>query len=136
MWINEEMRLDLSNLYIFYWLLNFIRAAVNEDVPDNCFYNDKDQDFFFTISIAGIQENVSCTDNCLCNGTNAGYSTVNCQSCCFQRRIMSPGRLKWFCFNSRLLCPGEHTLLLCTFILSFKLMKIYLVFHVSLFNPF
>ena len=88
------MRLDLSNLYIFYWLLNLICAAVNEDVPDNCFYNDKDQDFFITISIAGIQGNVSCTHNCLCNGTNAGYPTVNCQSCCCQRRIMSPGRLK------------------------------------------
>ena len=88
------MRLDLSNPYLFYWLLTFIDVAVNEDVLDNCFYDDKHQDFFLTISISGIQENVSCTSNCLCNGTNAGYSTVNCQSCCCQRRVMNHGRLK------------------------------------------
>ena len=88
------MRLDLPNPYLFYWLLIFIDVAVNEDVLDNCFYDDKHQDFFLTISISGIQDNVSCTSNCLCNGTNAGYSTVNCQSCCCQRRVMNHGRLK------------------------------------------
>ena len=89
------MRLDLSHPYLFYWLLNLIFVAANEYVLDNCFYDDKHQDFYHTISIAGIQQNVSCKGNCLCNGTSAGYSTVNnCQSCCCQKRVMNHGRRK------------------------------------------
>ena len=125
------MKLDLSNPYLFYWLLNLIYVAANEYVPDNCFYDDKHQDFFLTISIGGIQGNVSCTRTCPCNGTNAGYSTVNCQSCCCQRRVMYRGRLKWFCLISRLFCLWKHTLLLCNLFLSFKLLKIYVVFNVQ-----
>ena len=35
------MRLDLSNPYLFYWLLNFIHVAANKNVLDNCFYDDQ-----------------------------------------------------------------------------------------------
>ena len=198
------MKLVLFNLCLFYWLLNFIHANVDENIPDNCFYDDKSKDFFLTISIAGIQGNISCIRHCLCNGTKAGYSNVNCQPCCCQRRVMNHGKLWWFCFISRLFCIWEYTLpeaivqtcsvkkvfleisqnsqentcarvslgcnfikkealalfscefyeisintfsyrtplvaafvlLLCNFILNFKLLKIYLVFHVSLFNHY
>ena len=88
------MKLDLSNPYLFYWLLNLIFVAANEYVHHNCFYDDKHQDFYLTISIAGVQGNISCKRDCLCNGTNAVYSTVNCQSCCCQRRVMNHGRRK------------------------------------------
>ena len=87
------MKLVLLNLCLFYWLLNFIHANVDENIPDNCFYDDKSKDFFLTISIAGIQGNISCIRHCLCNGTKAGYSNVNCQPCCCQRRVMNHGKL-------------------------------------------
>ena len=81
-------------LYIpsFYWLFNFALYTANDENIALCFYDEQINDFVFTVDIADIKQNASCTNNCACNGTTFGYS--NCQSCCCQRREMNHGRLK------------------------------------------
>lgn len=74
--------------YLFYFLFKFLHVAINEKIVDDCYYIDHLQDFFFTVNIAGITQNVSCANNCGCSGTNNGYLKLNCQSCCCQRRIV------------------------------------------------
>ena len=56
--------------YLFYFLFKFLHVAINEKIVDDCYYIDHLQDFFFTVNIAGITQNVSCTNNCGCSGTN------------------------------------------------------------------
>ena len=77
--------------YLFYFLFKFLHAAVDEEIVNDCYYIDQLQDFFFPVNIAGIAQNVSCADHCGCKGTNVGYLTVNCQSCCCQRRVIYKG---------------------------------------------
>lgn len=76
------MRLNLA--FLFYELFNLVDAAIDK-IP--CHYSVKSEAFMYTISIAGIQQNVTCKENCGCNGIDIGYSTVMCQSCCCQDRI-------------------------------------------------
>ena len=94
------MRVDLHAAYIIYCLFKFLQAAIDEKILAECFYIDELQDFFFPVDIAGISQNVSCTDNCGCKGTKIGYHTLNCQSCCCQRRVIyretKYGRLKQY----------------------------------------
>ena len=77
--------------YLFYFLFKFLNAAIDEKIVDDCYYIDHLQDFFFTVNIAGITQNISCANNCGCTGTNIGYLKLNCQSCCCQRRIVYKG---------------------------------------------
>ena len=80
------MRIDLHIAYTFYFLFKFLHAAIDEIFAEDCFYIDQLQDFFFPVNIAGITQNVSCTNNCGCTGKKIGYQ--NCQSCCCQKRVI------------------------------------------------
>ena len=81
-----------SSIPLLYYLFNFVLYTANDEKIALCFYDKELKDFYFTVDIANIKQNVSCTNNCVCNGTIFGYS--NCQSCCCQRRvIMNHGRL-------------------------------------------
>ena len=76
------MRLNFA--FLFYGLFNLADAAIDK-IP--CHYSVKSESFIYTISIAGIQQNVTCKENCGCSGTDIGYTTVLCQSCCCQDRV-------------------------------------------------
>ena len=65
--------------------------AVNNRILGCCFHYGQTEDLSFTTSIAGVQKNVSCTDDCNCNGTTNKYSAVNCPSCCCQKRVTCRG---------------------------------------------
>ena len=80
------MRVHLHVIYIIYCLFKLLQAAINEKILAECFYINELQDFFFLVNTTGIS--LSCTDNCGCKGTNIGYQTLNCQSCCCQRRVI------------------------------------------------
>ena len=82
-------------IFLCYFSFNF--ASANDENVALCFYDQQLKDFVFLVNIASIKDNVSCANNCACNGTTFGYS--NCQSCCCQRRVnMNYGRLKQFYF--------------------------------------
>ena len=76
------MRLNL--VFLFYGLFNLVDATIDK-IP--CHYSVESESFMYTISIAGIQQNVTCKDNCGCNGIGIGYSNVLCKSCCCQDRV-------------------------------------------------
>ena len=76
-----------SSIPLLYCLFNFALYTANDEKTALCFYDKELKDFYFTVNIANIKQNVSCTNNCACNGTTFGYS--NCQSCCCQRRIIT-----------------------------------------------
>ena len=80
------MRVHLHVIYIIYCLFKLLQAAINEKILAECFYINELKDFFFLVNTTGIS--LSCTDNCGCKGTNIGYQTLNCQSCCCQRRVI------------------------------------------------
>lgn len=88
-------------------LLYLVNASGDESsrkVSRDCYYFSKFDSFFFQISIGGISQNISCLQSCWCNGTDTGYSSLNCQTCCCQNRILDkmqvlPGRIKCFIYT-------------------------------------
>ena len=74
-------------IYLFY-LLYATADETASKVSNDCFYFSERNLFFYQIDIAGISHNVSCLENCGCNGTKIGYSEPSCGSCCCQDRVM------------------------------------------------
>ena len=95
---------------LIYLLFKFVHPAA-EKIP--CYYDNQHEDFFFTVKIVGIEQNITCKNNCGCYGIPIGYSTVMpCESCCSQERSrtekcqksvmyteINHGRLKCFFFH-------------------------------------
>ena len=79
------MRLSSFTAYLIYLFFKIVHAATDK-IP--CHYDDQHEDFFFTVKIVGIEQNVTCKNNCGCYGIPIGYSNVmSCESCCCQERV-------------------------------------------------
>ena len=86
------------------YLVNATGDKTSRKVSSDCYYFSKFDSFFFQINIGGISQNISCLQSCWCNGTDTGYSSLNCQACCCQNRILYkkeviPGRIKRFIYT-------------------------------------
>lgn len=98
-----RMKAVLCLTYLLY-LVNASEDETSRKVSKDCYYFSKFDSFFFQINIGGISQNISCIQSCWCNGTDIGYSSLNCQACCCQNRIMDkkevlPGRIKCFFYT-------------------------------------
>ena len=75
-----------SPIPLLYCLFNFALYRTNDEMTAPCLFDKELKDFYFTVNIANIKHDVSCTNNCACNGTTFCYS--NCESCYCQRRML------------------------------------------------
>ena len=105
------MRLNSFIAYLIYLIFKFVHVTT-EKIP--CRYDDQHKDFSFTVKLGGIEENVTCKNNCGCYGIPIGYSNViPCESCCCQERSRTEK-----CQKSVIYTETNRGRLKCFFVIS------------------